>query len=165
MNKKEIIFWSVLISVCIIFTSVVVFYKPLTAPLKYDGFTVHTPGNLQEYTSQDEGCQVVKKAINRAINSSRYSLLNPSTTEEAVCDDDTVFRYKILRDYWVECFPATGKYEKLFFWVNADTTGKQTMLVFASKTEDTYNGGKLLLLYSTDTPTLLQSLKELPQAL
>lgn len=158
MKKNEIIFWAVLISISIVFASVVIFYKPISAPSRYDTLYLRAATKTVEINCGEPDYESAKKAINQAINSSRYSLLNPSSTDKITCDDDTVWSYKYSKKYWVECHPAKGKYKKLFF-IDEDAEGRQIVVLFTANNKDSYNDGKLLLLYDVNTPRLLDFLK------
>lgn len=160
MKKKEIIFWAVLICISIVFASVVIFYKPITAPSRYDTISARAASNTFSVKQGEDNYDYFKKTVNKAINSSRYSLFNPSSTDKISCDEVTVFAYKLTKKYWVECFPSKGKYKMLFFFADENSAGRQTLLVFASENKDNYDGGKLILLYSVNTPALIDSLSD-----
>ncbi len=158
MTKKGIIL--IIVSVCVVIITVtclvVACWRPYT--LKESACIALQFGEKHiVLTPEDKAFAETQKRIKRMLNSSGFSIMFANEQVKMQCSDKNVADYKASNDIWIEIFPVTGKYHKLFFVIKEDGE-KQFIRVFATQTE-VYDNGTFLLYNSCNCKRLIEHLQ------
>lgn len=133
-------------------TLVFVYAKPYGVPNDYSVITVSDGQAVREITEGNPDLNQYEKAVQKTLQSSKNVINNNLDQVKLACDDTAISMAKYgmsgntLSRKWIELTCKSKRYQKVFIEYELnDSQEIQSLVLYLARSQDTYNGGKVIV--------------------